>query len=66
MSKFGIMMVLKTSPMPPDKRYEAMVAIRQGFEEAAKAMGCEVEVKVVPMPEDYDLRDLRDILIASA
>lgn len=66
MTKFGILMTLKSSPIPPDRQLVAMAAIREGFIEAANELGCEVECKVVPMPENYDLVDLRDFLIASA
>lgn len=59
-------MTLTGSPMPPAKQAEALIAIRQGFEEAGREMGFKIEVKVVPMPDNYDLTDLRDYLIASA
>ncbi len=58
-------MTLKTSPMPAEKQGEAMLAIREGFINTAKELGCEVECKVVPMPENYDLKDLRDLLVAT-
>lgn len=66
MTKFGIIMTLEGSPLPPDRQYLAMQAIQQGMEQAGKEVGFKVECKVIPMPDTYDLKDLRDFLIASA
>lgn len=66
MTRFGILMVIETSPMPAEKQVEAMKHIRQGFIEAGASMNMKVECKVVPMPSNYDLEDLRAIFIAGA
>lgn len=66
MTKFGILMTLKSSPMPAERQPDAMKALREGFIEAGKALGCEVECKVVPMPENYDLKDLQGYFVACA
>lgn len=66
MTKFAVIMTMTASPMPVEKQYEAMVHIQRGFEEAGKEIGCKVECKVIPIPESYDLKDVRDLMIASA
>lgn len=65
MTKFGILMVLTASPMPAEKQAEALREIRHGFESAARDLGCQVECRVITMPESCGLKDLKSALLAS-